>query len=1275
LKDEIVQSSVRGVYVEEKRAEEELKGSRVGFRTLIGLMPDPVVIIDGRGNILVANDKLEEVTGFKREEVVGKNFLRMKMLTAKTKAYAIKQMAKRMMRMKLKPYEIEVLTKDGEKISIEINATKIEYEGKLADLVVFRDITKRKKAEEELRKTKNYLDNLLNYANAPITVWDNEKRITLFNNAFETFTGYKTEDVLGRNIDVLFSPLQKEEILQTIEKATKGEKWKSVEVPILCKDKETKIALWNSANVTDKEGKIVATIAQGQDITERKVMENRLNEYAMHMEKKVEERTRELKESEELYRTVIQASPDAIIMGDLTGKIIHVNPQAIKISRFEDEEEMIGLNPLENIIPEDRERAMSNLTKTLETGITRNTEYTLIRKDGTQYPAELSNVLIRDAKGKPKAFLSIIRDITERKQAEEALRESEKRFRNTLDNMLEGCQIIGYDWRYLYVNDAVARHGCTTKQKLLDKTMMEMYPGIEKTEMFSNLRRCMKERISIHMENEFEYPDGKKGWFELSIQPVPEGIFTLSVDITKRKQMEKERKHFEERLSAMHTYAKSLNRAETLKVIYQLTLDATEKILGFEFADILIIKGKMLCLVTHRGPSKNLSLKLPLDGDKGITVRAARTGKPVLVPDISKEKAYVESAEEMCSELVVPIKIGNKVLGVLNVESKKLAAFDEKDTELLETLASHAAIAIIDLKRHKQLRKISEKLANLMKSSTEIMHIKDTHQRLDVIAKTLRKSDWRRVVISLRDENLEGTDLVTSGLTKEEEKLLLERKAPGHVWRERLGPKFERFKIGEFYYLPWNDPWIREYVHRVPPEAPLEEATTYAGVPSKLSPEEMVDWHPQDMLYAPLRTPEGRIVGILSMDDPADGRRPTKETLAPLELFLHQAAMVIENAQLIENLRKARKQLEAHAEQLELRVEGRTRELKESEAKYRDLFENVNDIIYTLDVNGTMTSGNPAVTKVLGYSPDELKGRHFAEIIPKKYLKQTLKDFKTLLEKGAITAETVLLDKQGREHWVEYNSTTIVKDGKVVGTRGTIRDQTERKKMEEKLLKSERLAAVGELATMVGHDLRNPLQSIENATYYLNNELSRLSPSTPIPQKAIEMIQVLRDSVDYADKIIRDLQDFSATKKPMLKKTDINATVKETLSQIKAPENVGLITELGRLPRIEADKDQIKRTFLNLAVNGVQAMENGGRLKVSTKKTKGFVEISFKDTGTGMSKKNMEKLFTPFFTTRAKGMGMGLAICKKFVDAHGGSIEVESEVGKGSTFTVKLPVQ
>jgi len=139
-------------------------------------------------------------------------------------------------------------------------------------------------------------------------------------------------------------------------------------------------------------------------------------------------------------------------------------------------------------------------------------------------------------------------EIKDRKQAEHKHMHSEKLYRSTLDNMMEGCQIIGYDWRYLYVNDAVARHRRRSKEELLGKTMMEIYPGIEKTKMFSRLRKCMKDRIPTYMENELKFPDGEKGWFELSIQPMPDGIFILSIDITERKRAEKKiKKSLEEK--------------------------------------------------------------------------------------------------------------------------------------------------------------------------------------------------------------------------------------------------------------------------------------------------------------------------------------------------------------------------------------------------------------------------------------------------------------------------------------------------------------------------------------------------------------------------------------------------------------------------------------------------------------------------------------------------------------------------------------------------------
>ena len=144
-------NELKTLEIPHKRAKEELKEARSHFETLFNVVVDPVVIIDGKGKILEITNRVQEVTGFNREELVGKSFLKMNLLTAKSKAIAIKNLAKRMMGMKIAPYEVEVLTKDGKKISFEINAARIDYRGKPADMVVFRDLTERKKTQEELK--------------------------------------------------------------------------------------------------------------------------------------------------------------------------------------------------------------------------------------------------------------------------------------------------------------------------------------------------------------------------------------------------------------------------------------------------------------------------------------------------------------------------------------------------------------------------------------------------------------------------------------------------------------------------------------------------------------------------------------------------------------------------------------------------------------------------------------------------------------------------------------------------------------------------------------------------------------------------------------------------------------------------------------------------------------------------------------------------------------------------------------------------------------------
>lgn len=225
---------------------------------------------------------------------------------------------------------------------------------------------------------------------------------------------------------------------------------------------------------------------------------------------------------------------------------------------------------------------------------------------------------------------------------------------------------------------------------------------------------------------------------------------------------------------------------------------------------------------------------------------------------------------------------------------------------------------------------------------------------------------------------------------------------------------------------------------------------------------------------------------------------------------------------------------------------------------------------------------------------------------------------------------------------------------------------------QRQLIDAERQAAK-QTARWVGHDLRNPLQAIRNAAYFIGEHVSTLPNSSAVRQEVTGSLQCIDDSIDYAENIVKNLNDFGSPHKPKLTKTDINQLITKTLSQLDNHENIEVIENLGKIPIIKTDKIMMERVFANLATNAIQAMENGGKLNVSTKKTDDFIVVVFQDTGYGMSKEVMKKIFEPFFTTKAKGMGVGLSICKSFIEKNGGSISVKSKEGEGSTFLVNLP--
>jgi signal transduction histidine kinase len=216
---------------------------------------------------------------------------------------------------------------------------------------------------------------------------------------------------------------------------------------------------------------------------------------------------------------------------------------------------------------------------------------------------------------------------------------------------------------------------------------------------------------------------------------------------------------------------------------------------------------------------------------------------------------------------------------------------------------------------------------------------------------------------------------------------------------------------------------------------------------------------------------------------------------------------------------------------------------------------------------------------------------------------------------------------------------------------------------------NKKLEAMNQVSTMVAHDLRNPLQGIRGATYLLKKDLK-----LHLSSKDIEMFDTIDNCLEYSNKIVQDLLDYSNVDVLNRVSISVKALITDTLTTISIPSNIQITNGVEDGLVLQIDKTKIIRVFNNLIKNALDAMPNGGILDISSNKIKKYVRIDFADTGLGMSKDVLEKLWHPFFTTKARGMGVGLAITKRIIEAHDGEVKVESVEGKGTTFSVYLPI-
>jgi PAS domain S-box-containing protein len=367
--------------------------------------------------------------------------------------------------------------------------------------------------------------------------------------------------------------------------------------------------------------------------------------------------------------------------------------------------------------------------------------------------------------------------------------------------------------------------------------------------------------------------------------------------------------------------------------------------------------------------------------------------------------------------------------------------------------------------------------------------------------------------------------------------------------------------------------------------------------------------------------------------------------------------------------------------------------LREAEERFRALVESTSDVIWQVDENAVYTYVSPKIRDILGYEPEEVVGKTPFDLIATKDEEKILKAFLEIANKKEpfYGLENWNVHKNGSRVLLETSGVPILGEkGQLLGYRGIDRDITERKKLQEKLEKyskgleilveertrqlqeKERLAAIGQTAGMVGHDIRNPLQAIVSELYMVKESMAQ-TPQGTDKQELLESITFIEEQVDYVNKIVADLQDYAKPLNPEYAVVNLADLIVSVFDAIVLPNNIELKVNVKDNLKLKTDATFIKRAVTNLVNNAVQAMPKGGELTLTVCKRKDCVVVTVSDTGQGIPDSVKANLFKPLTTTKAKGQGLGLAVVKRLVEGLNGKVSFESEEGKGTKFLIELP--
>ena len=1197
------------------RAEKMLRRSEEKYRNLFENAKDVIVLLDLKGNITAINRAAVEY-GFRKDEVIGKNM--RKFVPKKYWPRLLKELVQ-IARGKTVESRIEIITPKGKK-DAEYRSDPMIVDNRVVGVQgVLRDVTERERAQEALRRSEERYRSIVELAPDSIITANTKGVVTSVNTVFTRLTGFSKDEIVGKYFTEV-GTIRKRDLpkyLKIFATILRGKTPKPFE------------AIWKHKNGTThpteihvtlvkKDDKIIGFEAVTRDITERK---------------KAEEKIRE---SEERLRAIFASSPDSITVTDLHGNIMECNQATVDMLGFSSMEELVGKSGFALVAKKEREKVKENLKKLLEQGSIKNGAYIALAKDGREFPAELSSSVIKDSSGKPTGFVSITRDITERKRAEEKIKNVAKFPSENPNPVLR----IAKDGTILYANNA--------GQSLLSEWKHEIgQPALD------YLRRSIANSVGSGLEEKIEikYRDRI---FSFVLTPITDADYVnvYGRDITEHKQMDEELKSSRERLNILFEFAPDAYYLNDLKGNFIDGNKAAEELTGYN-RSVLIGKSflKLKLLPRSQIPKaakllvKNALGKptgpdeLTLNRKDGTQVSAEIRTFPVKIKDqtlvlgiardISERKKAEQALRE--SEKKLRFLLENIPDFVITVDRNHKILMINRGVPgvTVEQAIGTKVYNYVDPAHHEIMRKSLEKVFRTgMPEKYEVLGMgpKGPNTVWYETRVSPNKIDDRVISVTLISSDISGRKKAEEALRESEEKWRsLVENAPNFIMVINLDSTIEYINrtvsgftkeetIGKSIY-----DFIEQKYHNVARETINQILKT--GKPSKYEtkvtvPQVGTYWY--ETLVGPLER-DSKIIGATLISTDITERKKREEAI------------------------------------------------RESQQKFERLFANNPEAADYLDPTFHIIDVNPRFEELFGYSLAEIKGKHINDVVVPEDKMEEAKILDKKAGERIVHYDTVRKRRDGSLVPVSISAAPIIVDGKLMGTVGLYKDISQLKKaekalrgtMEELKMTNEKMRVVGRLTR---HDVRNKLSTVTGNIFLTKQKVSG-------DREALTCLDDAESAVRQVERIFDFARTYEKLGVEELAYMNVKKSVREAVSLFADLHGVKLVNDCRGLT-VLADS-LLRQLFYNLIDNSLRYGERVNRIRVHYKEVgKNQLELVYEDDGVGISKAEKEKIFKEGY---GKGTGYGLYLIRKMCEVYGWVIKETGKHGKGAQFTITIP--